>query len=309
MQTIINLLFIPLVIILIRYRMQTASLIRQSGELELPENTNQLFRLDFPSSIFKKLVLSLNRYVRTLQDSERALRTQQQNLKWQMTSITHDLRTPLTSIIGYLDLMEQQEQTEAGAQYLSIVKQKSEVLQELISDFYEMTKIEDPDYTMEFELADPKTLLEDILMSYYDEFQNKGIDLHLKLETAPPVLLSGRDMLRVYANLIENILKYGEKEAWVTHSRVRNEIRTVFANRFPKSRAFDEKKMFDRFYSGSTTRNEQSSGLGLFTAQLLMTRQGHSISATVHRGILFITLSYRTAHELPAKPGIDTTQR
>lgn len=53
MQTIINLLFIPLVIILIRYRMQTASLIRQSGELELPEKTNQLFRLDFPSSIFK----------------------------------------------------------------------------------------------------------------------------------------------------------------------------------------------------------------------------------------------------------------
>ena len=91
----------------------------------------------------------------------------------------------------------------------------------------------------------------------------------------------------MYANLIENILKYGEKEAWVTHSRVRNEIRTVFANRFPKAGPLT-RKMFDRFYSGQHHRNEQSSGLGLFTAQLLMTRQGHSISTTVHRGILLL---------------------
>ncbi len=305
MQFLVNVLFIVLVLVAIRNRMQASSLVRQINELELPDNAHRMLRLDYSSSLFKKLVLAINRQIRTGRESDRLLRTQQQNMKLQMTSITHDLRTPLTSIIGYLDLLEDEEQTEQSRQYLSIIKHKTDILQELVSDFHELTKIEDADYPMEFEEVEPQTLLEDLLMSYYDEFHKKGIDLHMQLQPTAPVLLSPKDMIRVYANLIENILKHGEKEAWVTHRASRGMIRTVFANRFAKSHAFDEKQIFDRFYSGDAARKEQSSGLGLFMARLLTERQGHSVTATVHRGILFITISYRSPKHKSLERGIE----
>lgn len=305
MQTLINLLFLVLLFVAGRSYLQTRSLLRQIKELDLPENTNQTLRLDFSSPLFKKLVLAINQHLRTARESERALKAQQQNMKFQMTSITHDLRTPLTSIIGYLDLLEDEAQSEQSQQYLKIIKQKSGVLQELITDFHEVTKIEDADYPMEFESVEPQTLLEDILMSYFDEFVKKDIQLHMQLRPTEPVLLSSRDMLRVYANLIENMLKHGEKEAWITHKESNGAIRTVFANRFSRERAFDERQLFDRFYSGDAARNEQSSGLGLFMAKLLTERQGHTITATVHRGILFITISYRPIKQLPIETGIE----
>lgn len=301
MQSLVNLLFFVFLLLTLRNIMLTRSLLRQVNELQLPENTNRLLRLDFSSFTYKRLVLALNRMLRAGRESDQQLRAQQKNMKWQMTSITHDLRTPLTSIIGYLDLLEDEEQTELSRQYLQIIKQKSAVLQELITDFHELTKIEDADYPMEYEKVEPQTLLEDLLMSYFDEFQKKDITLHLQLLATPAVVVSSRDMLRVYANLIENILKHGETEAWVTHRVSRGSIRTVFANRFSKDRRFDERQMFDRFYSGDTARNEESSGLGLFAAKLLTERQGHGITATVHRGILFITITYRNTAPQPLK--------
>ena len=293
MQALMNFLLLVLMGVTLRNYLQTRSLIRQIHELDLPETATRVLRLDFPSKLHKQLVIALNRHIRASRESVQALRAQQQNVKLQMTSITHDLRTPLTSVIGYLDLLEDEEQTEQSREYLAIVQKKAAVLQELVSDFHELAKIEDADYPMEYESVEPQTLLEDILMSYYDEFQKKNIDLHMQLLPSPAVLASPRDLLRVYSNLIENILKHGEKEAWITHRASRGVIRTVFANRFSKDRPFDEREMFERFYSGDASRNEHSSGLGLFMAKLLIEKQGHSIAATVHRGILFITLTYR----------------
>lgn len=107
------------------------------------------------------------------------------------------------------------------------------------------------------------------------------------------VLASGKDLIRIYANILQNILKYGEKEASVIHNNTEEGCQTIFSNRFSKTRGFDVNRIFDRFYSGDSARSEQSSGLGLYAAKLLAIKQGHDLDAKVEGNTLSVTINYR----------------
>ncbi len=276
-----------------RNRVQLRSIETQLRDLIRSETTNRVLKIDHSGEQFQTLVAQVNRVLKLYRNTGYELRTEKQNLQWQITSITHDLRTPLTSIIGYIELIEQTDNEEDRNRYIGVIRRKAEVLQSLVNDFYALSKIEDALYPVHLEECDPVTILEDVIMVYYEDFEQNEIALRIDLEPAPMVLASGKDLIRIYANILQNILKYGEKEASVIHNNTEEGCQTIFSNRFSKTRGFDVNRIFDRFYSGDSARSEQSSGLGLYAAKLLAIKQGHDLDAKVEGNTLSVTINYR----------------
>lgn len=304
-------IFIPwgiiaiLLIFIVNSFLQSRSIKQQLSALRRDGHTNRTLRLDYAGPEFRQLVIDINRILRMHRETETELRAEKQNLQWQITSIAHELRTPLTSIIGYLELMEQTKDPEERKRYMEVVRRKAERLQRLIEDFYSLSKIEDAQYPIEMESIDPVTLLEDVIMMYYEDFAQQGIKLHIHLSPSPMVRASGTELVRIVSNILQNVLKHGKDEAWISHEQTAVGWKTVISNRFTPDPDFNIHRIFDRFYSGDDARSTQRSGLGLYAAKLLAIKQGHDLTAHQEGDVLTITLHYSIESE---EKGIDATR-
>ncbi len=190
-----------------------------------------------------------------LEDREtetRQLREREESLRRQIANVSHDLRTPLTSILGYLQLLQgdtlDQEQRE---RYLQVVEGRARVLQELITAFYDLSRIEGGEYPLEIQPVDLRRRLEPLLASFYDDFQQAGFQVEVSLEdNLPPVLADPGAVTRVLTNLLSNALKHGSQSLSIRLEREGDCLVTAFSNDAPHLTQEDLPRVFERFYTG-----------------------------------------------------------
>lgn len=216
----------------------------------------------------------------------------EQKLKDSIANISHDLRTPLTSIMGYLQLLEKSELSESQKDKISIIKKKSEMLQNLITSFFEITIIENDNVHINLEKININNFISDVLLQNVVAFKEANIAPIFQIPQNT-IYVKGDKMVlqRIVQNLISNILKYGS--SYVSISLVENEhVELSFANKVEDPKKIDVNLLFEKFYTVDRSRSSGSTGLGLSIVKLLAKKINAKAVAEINNDILELKIIF-----------------
>lgn len=207
-----------------------------------------------------------------------------------VTNISHDLRTPLTSAVGYVDMVRTGDlDEEEKKRELEIIAERLERLQQLIDSFFEFSKVISSDYTPELTKVNITALLEESVAAAYDNFEERGRHIELDIEDGRKEVTSNEVMLtRIFDNLISNALKHGTGDLKIT----REDNVLFFTNGMPEGENIDTDRIFDEFYTTDISRTKGSTGLGLAIVKDFSDMLDIGISASVEDRIFRITLDF-----------------
>ncbi|MCI1579818.1 MAG: HAMP domain-containing histidine kinase [Clostridium beijerinckii] len=216
----------------------------------------------------------------------------EQKLKDSIANISHDLRTPLTSIIGYLQLLEKSKLSEDQREKINIIKRKSEILHNLITSFFEITIIENDRMHINLEKINMNNFLSDAMLQNIMPFKEAGIEPIFDLPNTTIFIEGDKIILqRIVQNLISNILKYGS--SYVKISLVKKEhVELCFANKIEDPKKIDVNLLFEKFYTGDKSRSSGSTGLGLSIVKLLAERINAKALAEIKEDILTLKIVF-----------------
>ncbi len=199
-----------------------------------------------------------------------------------VTNISHDLKTPLTSIISYLDLLsKEQGLTDVASDYVKILLQKSEQLKKLIQDLFDLSKASSGEMKVEKEKLDFAKLIQQTLADMEDEVSGSQLNFRLNLPQEPVYIFSdGKRLYRVLMNLFDNVLKYSMKgtRVYVDLNTAGNKAVLEIKNISNYEMNFSEEEILERFVRGDKSRTTEGSGLGLAIADSFMKLCGGTLN-------------------------------
>ncbi|WP_318618525.1 HAMP domain-containing sensor histidine kinase [Priestia megaterium] len=210
-----------------------------------------------------------------------------------ISSVSHDLRTPLTSIVGYLNLIKKRENSddETLDSYLYIVDSKANYLTDLIEELFDYTKLTSPDFKLQRNEVDMKRLLQQVIGEYEPILKREGIDVQTSFACEWNVFIDVEKMVRVFQNLLENAKKYSRKPSVLeVNQEIQGDSLVIsFTNSINISEKMEVEKLFDRFYRGDESRTDANgSGLGLAIAkQIIQLHQGDIRAERQHDKLTF----------------------
>ncbi len=257
--------------------------------------TNSKVMISFKNKNLEKLVLEINRTLEKKNNTEIKYKKMDSELRMAIANMSHDLRTPLTSIMGYIQLIEDDTlQDHERKEYINIVKKRSESLQTLICSFYDLSRLESKEYKFELKSLNLPNILCDMLASFYNDFLSKGIEPIINIDEKVSLIVADENSVRrAFSNLIQNMLKHGEKNVFISLKHEFNFILIIFENDAPNLSEEDAKHLFERFFTVDRTRNGNNTGLGLAITKELIQQMGHEISSELLQGKLSITIKFR----------------
>lgn len=202
-----------------------------------------------------------------------------------ITNVSHDLKTPLTSIVSYIDLLAQEDgMPERAKEYVGILAQKAERLKNLIQDLFELSKAASNDITLDMERIDLVRLMRQVFADMEEPINNSGLAFRINLPDEPVFAVSdGGKLYRVFQNLISNALKYSLKGSRVFVELVRGEkeATVVIKNTANYEMDFTADEILQRFTRGDRSRSTEGSGLGLSIAKSFTEACGGRFGVTI----------------------------
>lgn len=247
-----------------------------------------------PNKAAEELFSMVNRLLELRQRENAAYHRQEQALRRQIANVSHDLRTPLTSILGYLQLLEQPDlPQDKRAEYLSIIVGRTRTLQTFIGSFYDLSRIEGGEWPLEREKVDLVRALSDQLADSYEQLEQAGLTVEAELEPGlPPVWADKGAVTRVFSNLLTNALRHGSGPLTVRLYREEKQLISAFSNRAEDMTEEDAAHVFERFYTADKARDRQSTGLGLAIVKALAERMGHQVAARWEDGVFTVEVRW-----------------
>src|SRR5699024_10117703 len=203
----------------------------------------------------ENLAIEINTYIDHVMEMKIDKKRTEDILKKTITNMSHDLRTPLTSIMGYIQLLDKQPTVEEQQVYTQILKNRTQRLQQLLNEFFELSLIESPDYQLQIEKINMTQILWEVLMNYYDSFQEKKIEPSIHMPSHTIMVCTDQSaVVRVVENLVSNMLKYAEGTIDILFCEEETCVLFICKNKAGKMTEDDVKRIFDRFYTGDNTR-------------------------------------------------------
>jgi signal transduction histidine kinase len=269
--------------------------VRQMEEISRLGESNRKLQAITNDRHLEKLLQKINTVYQTQQKERIRYQRKEDRIRMEIENISHDLRTPLTSIMGYVELIKDPATKESErTEYLDIIHKRARVLQGFIEDFYELSRIEGEDYPITYEIIAVQPALKEAVVSYYQQFEKKQIKVDIQLEEKPCSIIAGRmQFYRILNNLIQNALKYAHTFFTLKQFTENGECVILFQNDNSQLKQKDMDNIFERFYTGDESRKGQSTGLGLTIAKMLAENMRGKICASLDNGIFTIELRWR----------------
>ena len=264
------------------------SQIEKSLSIILKSDTNNLITVSSNDKDLKKLATSLNKNLKNLRKLELEYKQGNQELKASITNISHDLRTPLTAIRGYLDLIEKEKLENKQLEYLKIIDSKVKDLTELTEQLFDFSKGIDIYNEVERKNICINNILEDSIVSFYSLFKERNVTPKIEICEEKVVRLLNENMLkRIFENIISNAIKYSENDFNI---KLESNGMIEFSNKTNLLNTTSLEKIFDRYY---TVKNAQkSNGIGLSIAKQLGELSGGKIKAKYENNYLLIEIRF-----------------
>ena len=238
---------------------------------------------------------TLNKEFKALHEEKMRYEDGNKRISKAVTGISHDLRTPLTAINSYLDLLEEETDEAKRAEYLERIRNRAGVLTDLTEELFNYSSVADKEeytlFTETKEKIDIRKTCEDCMLSFYKVLSDKGITPDISLPDGPVMISCNKKSAdRILEHVVSNAVKYADNDLAVTLSE---DGVLVFRNSAPDLSKVSVGKLFDRYYTVSDQK--KSTGLGLAIARELMEQNGGSIEAEYQSGDLLITLKFELA--------------
>lgn len=287
---ILIIIFLILVIIFLISKIVIINLSIKEIEINiekiLKEDSNRLITISTNNINLKKLANNLNLYIYEFRKQEKKYKNGNQELQKSITNISHDLRTPLTAIKGYIDLIEKDNLNKKQSNYLKIISDKVDILTTLTEQLYDYSKCLDLKDKIKKEKVCINDILEDVLVSYYELFKQKNITPKILIVEKKIFKYLDKNMfVRVLENIISNALKYSEDNFEVN---LLDNGKIIISNKTKSLNITNVKKIFNRYYTLQT--GSKSSGLGLSIAKQLIELNGGNIYAKYKNNNLIIEI-------------------
>lgn len=262
--------------------------IEDNLDIILNNDTNKLITISTNNKRLNKLAANLNTNLRKIRKLEISYKNGNKELQESITNISHDLRTPLTAIKGYIDLIKKEKSKKKIVEYLKIIENKTEDLVILTEQLYDYSKSLDLKDNLKKEKVCINDILEDTILSYYALIKKKNLTPEINITTKRIYRKIDKNIaIRILENIISNTIKYTDEDIKIA---LLDNGKIIIKN---KSHALDNttvNKMFDRYYtieSGSNT-----SGIGLSIAKQLVNINGGKITAKYSQGYLIVELEF-----------------
>lgn len=276
---------------------------KAAGEIEaafadrLSTETNTLIGISSRDKAMRTLADSINAQLRALRQERRRFVLGDTELKNAVANISHDLRTPLTAICGYLDLLELEEKPEIVEQYLGVIRNRADILTQLTEELFEYSIILSGGKDKLKEGVILNRVLEESIAAFYTALKGRGIEPKVQMCEQQVVRTLDRSALvRVFSNLLSNAVKYSGGDLEITLTEA-GEV--TFSNRAEHLGGVEAGRLFDRFYTVETSR--RSTGLGLSIARTLVEQMGGTVTADWTNGRLSVQISLpETSKSTPA---------
>ncbi len=242
----------------------------------------------------RKAAETINRELKNLDRERNAYLDGNRKVAEAVTGISHDIRTPLTAINSYLDLMADEKDEKLKAQYLERIKSRTLSLSDLADELFKYSTSTDPErYPVQTESVSSEPIdicrvLEECMLSFYAGFKKKGIEPDIEIPDEPVfVLCDKKSANRIFENIIGNAIKYANNDLRV---KLDPKGQVIFSNPAPDLTPVSAAKLFDRYFT--VNEGHASTGLGFSIAKELITRNNGTIEADLKDGILMITVSF-----------------
>lgn len=254
----------------------------------LATDSNVLIDVASGDAYIRKLAAAINVQLRKLRNLRHRFVQGDAELKSAVTNISHDLRTPLTAIWGYLDLLEQEELPENVARYFQMIRNRAELLTGLTEELFRYSVLLSEGKEPAKEPVVLNAVLEESVAGFYAVLTERGIAPKIHIPEKKVVrMLDASAVSRVFSNLLNNVLKYSDGDLEIVLSET-GEI--CFTNTAQGLDEIQVGKLFDRFYTVEAAR--KSTGLGLAIAKTLVEQMGGSIAANYEEGKLQIRMHF-----------------
>ena len=236
-------------------------------------DTNTLIGISSGDKKMRTLASAVNAELKKLRAERLRFQRGDTEIKNAITNISHDLRTPLTAIFGYLDLLEREEMSETQNRYIGIIRNRSELLRQLTEELFRYSVVLTADNGLACEPVNINAVLEESAAAFYTALGERHIVPEIEIpENAVVRNLDGAALARVFSNLLSNAIKY------------------IFSNAANDLSEIQVGRLFDRFYTVEAAR--KSTGLGLAIARTLIERMGGSITAEYENNRLSISIIF-----------------
>lgn len=270
------------------YLMHKAALeIGEAFEEKLASDTNTLIDISSRDPYLCHLAASINTQLRILRSQRHRYQNGDRELKEAVTNISHDLRTPLTAICGYLDLLKKEPLTGNAVRYLSLIENRTEAMKQLTEELFRYSVILSTQ-ELDMETVCLNGVLEESIASFYAALTSRGIRPQIHMSGKRIEKQLNREALsRVFSNILSNALKYSDGDLEIT---LHDDGEIVFSNTASGLNEIQVGKLFDRFFTVEAARN--SGGLGLAIAKTLVEQMGGTIFAEFENSKLSIHIRF-----------------
>lgn len=251
--------------------------------------SNTLLRVNSRDRELRELTISMNKTLEELRSAFQQYEQGDLELKNAITNISHDLRTPLTSISGYLEMSDEIDKSDDLKRYLDIIKERTEAMKDLTEELFDYSIMTSGEVNEEKSDVDVNRVLEDCVMNFYPLFVERGIEPVLDI-TEKHIIRSlyPSYVERIITNLLSNALKYSDGDLEISLS---DSGKLCIANSAKALTDVDVKKLFNRFFTVENARNN-STGLGLSIVKLFAQRMDCKLDAFYEDGKLFIEIEF-----------------
>lgn len=254
-------------------------IINEIKEIQTDLTQNQILHLPIPNRSLRKLLCSFNNTLEEMRMECQKYKKREKEFQRQIENISHDLRTPLTVILGYLKLIKKDDKNNIT---MNIIEHKAEIMKTLVTQFYDFSRLNAGDYELPLTNIDISRTLRESLMGNYQILEQAHLEIEISIPDHPLWILGEESALeRIFLNLLQNASRYADTFLSISVKECDQNISVSFVNDTKILSLDDIPYLFDRFYMQDTSRNQGGTGLGLTVAKSLAEEMGAALSVTI----------------------------
>lgn len=289
-KIIVFIIILGLVILNLIYRKEIKSISEQVDFIN-KHDTNKIIVQNTNIKEIKILVEQFNELMAVHRKITKEYKIKDEALKQTMTNISHDIRTPLTSLNGYFQLLVETDSQDEKERYTWIIQTRIDSLKNLLEDMFTYMKIQDNSYEFQKEECNLTKILQENLFYFYETFKLKEIEPNINIPEETINIESNVVALnRIINNLINNSLIHGKDYLGVTLSKENNKIKLLVENDIEIDADINLENIFTRFYKKDEARSVDSSGLGLTIVKELVEAMEGEITGSIDKNKFIIKI-------------------
>lgn len=290
---ILGLLLIISVSVNLLYRRQIKEICRQISYIRENE-TNMKLTSSLDSREIITLTENINELIEVYNEKITAVNKKDRQLRAALSGLSHDIRTPLTSLDGYFQIMCESDDETQKERYMTVIRQRIDALKSLLEELFTFSKLQDSDLSVNLEKQQINQIVYDSLFSYYDDFTSEGIEPNVDITDEILFVMGNNIMIqRITENIIKNSLVHSKSMVEVKLFREGDSTVFLCSNDTENPEDIDVSQVFDRFYKADRARTAASAGLGLAIAKQMTEKMNGSISASLNKDIFTITVKFK----------------